>query len=67
MKRTARTAERIPAPCDLHLPSKDYQPSKAEMEEEFDMPGMSDDQVREAFFRPVKFVRNGSKSGNSPP
>ena len=63
MKRTARPAERIPAPRDPHLPSKDYQPSKAEMEEEFDMPGMSDDQVREAFFRPVRFVRSDADSG----
>ena len=39
------------------LPKKDYQPTKAEMEEEVDMPGMSEDQVRLAFFRPFRFLR----------
>ncbi len=39
------------------LPPKDYQPSKAEMDVGIDMPGMSDEQVRETFFRPFNFVR----------
>ena len=57
MKRTDRLAERIPAARDISLPPKDYQPSKADMEEEIDMPGMSDKHVRETFFRPFRFVR----------
>ena len=57
MKRTSRPAERTPPPREIALPPKDYQPSKAEMEEEFDMSGMSDDQMREAFFRPFRFIR----------
>ena len=57
MKRTSRPAERIPAPRDMTLPPKDYQPSKAGMVEEIDMPEMSDKQVRETFFRPFRFVR----------
>ena len=58
MTCTARSAKRIPAPREIAIPPKDYQPSKAEMEEGFDMPGMSDDQVREAFFRPFRIVRS---------
>lgn len=40
------------------LPHRDYQPSKAEMEEEFDMPGADPETLRRAFFRPVKVVEN---------
>ena len=47
----------IPEPVDLLMPPKDYQPSKAEQEEEIDMPGMSDEQLRETFFRPFRFVK----------
>ena len=57
MKRTNRPAERIPTPRDMPLPPKDYQPSKTDMEAEIGMPGMSDKQVRETFFRPFNFVR----------
>ena len=39
------------------MPPKDYQPSKADLEEEFDMPGMSDKQLHDTFFRPFRFVR----------
>ena len=33
-----------------------YQPSKAELEEEFDMPGWSPVQLRENVLRPIKIV-----------
>ena len=36
------------------MPPKGYQPSKAELEEEIDMPGMSDKQLRDTFFRPFR-------------
>ena len=62
MKRTNRPAKRIPAPRDMTLPPKDYQPNKAEMEEEIDMPGMSDQELRETFFRPFRFIRQAPDS-----
>ena len=58
MKRqTNRAPARIPEQKTMVLPPKDYQPSKAEMDDGIDMPGMSDEQVRETFFRPFTFVR----------
>ena len=44
---TTRVAELDVKPCD-------YQPSKADMEDEVDIPGMSIDQIRKAFFRPFR-------------
>ena len=35
-----------------------YQPSKAELEEEVDMPELSEDEVRQFFFSPEKVGRN---------
>ena len=32
-----------------------YQPSKAEKEQEFDMPGLDEEAARRAFFQPVKW------------
>ena len=55
-KRTRPPAD-VPPPRTVTLPPSDYQPSKAEMEEEIDMPDMDDDQIRETFFRPFKFAR----------
>ena len=44
-------------PKEITLPSrKDYQPSKAEMEKEFDMPEADIETVRKAFFQPLKVV-----------
>ena len=57
MKRATRPPTYIPEPRTVALPPNDYQPSKAELEEEIDMPGMSDEELRRSFFRPVKFVR----------
>ena len=47
----------ISEPIDLEVSPKDYEPSKAEMEEEF-VPGVSDEELRETFFRPVKIARD---------
>ena len=44
----------LPVERSITMPSRDYQPTKAELEEEFDMPGASLDTVRSAFFRPVR-------------
>lgn len=39
-------------PVAINLKPSSYQPSKAEIEEEIDMPGGSLDQVRDTFMRP---------------
>ena len=31
-----------------------YQPTSKELKEEHDMPGLSDEEIREAFFKPVR-------------
>ena len=36
------------------MPPRDYQPSKAEREQEYDMPGADLETVRRAFFQPIK-------------
>ena len=56
MKRSNHPPQAIPEPKTIVFPPKDYQPSKADMEAEIDMPGMSDNQARETFFRPFRFV-----------
>ena len=51
-------------PKEIVLPSrKDYQPSRAEMRKEFDMPGADIETVRKAFFQPVEVVEPEEKSG----
>ena len=40
-----------------------YQPSKAEMEEEFDMPGADMETLRRAFFKPRKPPKSGTRFG----
>ena len=62
MKRPTRPPAYIPEPRTVVLPPKDYQPSKAELEEEFDMPGMSDEELRRTFFRPIRVVRQAPDS-----
>ena len=42
----------IPEPRTITLPRKDFQPSKSDMEREYDMPGLSLDEIRSTFFRP---------------
>ena len=44
----------IPEQRELTLPPRTYQPSRAELLEEFDMPGMDMETVRKAFLRPVR-------------
>lgn len=44
-------------PRTVTLPPDDYQPRKAAMEQEFDMPGASEETVRRAFFRPIQVNR----------
>ena len=49
---------RIPEPVPLPVPPPDYEPTEAELAEEFDMPGLTLDQARERFFRPFRFVQS---------
>ena len=62
-RATQRTPWPILEPRPLELGPADYQPSKAELEEEFDMPGMTMDEVREVFRRPFRIVRPASRYG----
>ena len=57
-KRAQRAPQCLPEPETLELPPADYQPSKAEIEQEFDMPGMTPEEMRNAFFRPFRIVRS---------
>ena len=43
-----------PEELEITLPPRDYQPTKAETEREYDMPGADIVTVRNAFFRRVK-------------
>ena len=44
----------LPEERAIDLPARDYQPTKAEKEEAFDMPGADIETVRSAFFRPIR-------------
>lgn len=59
-KTKPREPRLIPEPGELVLKPSSYQPSKAEMEEEIDMPGLSMDEIRAAFFRPFAIRREDS-------
>lgn len=55
MSKDKKTTQQKPK--EITLPSrKDYQPSRAELREEFDMPEADIETVRKAFFQPVKVV-----------
>ena len=63
MKRQNREPRSIPEPRAVEMKPPDYQPSKAEIEEEFDMPGLSESEAFEAFFRPIRPVSGNQGSG----
>ena len=52
MTKQEPTKAVVPNPVEIDLTPSSYQPSKAEMEEEINMPGRSLDQVRDTFVRP---------------
>ena len=52
----------IPEEREITLPPRDYQPTKAETEQECDMPGANIVTVRKAFFRRVKVREKGPES-----
>jgi len=51
-------------PVTLNLKPGSRQPSRAEMEEEIDMPGWSLDQVRNVFMRPVRSRPESGEAGH---
>jgi hypothetical protein len=51
-----RASQPIPEPRSLKLAPTDYQPSKAELEEEIGMLGMTMEEIRHTFRRPFKIV-----------
>ena len=57
-----RRKHKLPEPRVIDLPQGDYQPSKAEKEEVFDLPGASLKKVRAALFRPFTVRRYDPKS-----
>ena len=54
---------KVPEPKRIELAPSDYQPSKAELEEEVRLPGASVEEVRRAFFRPFTIRRRDPKGG----
>lgn len=55
MKKTARKPKTIPAAHTMPVKPSGYQPSRAELREEIDMPKLSLKRARQAFFRPFRF------------
>ena len=53
----SRRPKNIPEEREITLPPRDYQPTKAETEQEYDMPGADIVTVRNAFFRRVRVRR----------
>ena len=55
-KTKAKVSSRreLPAAREIDMPLRDYQPTKAETEREYDMPGADIVTVRRAFFRRIR-------------
>lgn len=49
---TKRQKAKIPPARNITVKPSDYQPSAKELKEEHDMPGFTDKQIRDVFFRP---------------
>ena len=56
-KVKSRKRQPLPKPATITMPPATFQPRKADMDKEYDMPGASVEQIRRAFFRPVKVLR----------
>ncbi len=52
-KAEAKRVE-LPEEREINLLPRDYQPTKAEKEEAFEMPGADVETARSAFFRPIR-------------
>lgn len=55
---TKHKKQPILEPKEAEIKKSTYQPSKAEYEEEYNMLGMNDQQIKSAFFRPFKVGKN---------
>jgi len=53
-KKTRRRKAKLPEAIDVELPPREYQPSRAELNEEIDMPGLSLKKARKLFMRPFR-------------
>lgn len=53
-----RKRQPVREPQTMRIPDRKYQPSRAELREEIDMPKLSLKRAREAFMRPFQFIRN---------
>jgi hypothetical protein len=62
-KTKAKVSSRreLPAAREIDMPPRDYQPTKAETEREYDMPAADIVTVRRAFFRPVRVRETSPK------
>ena len=50
--------KKIPAPVEMQMPDRQYQPSRAELREETDMPRLSLKRARAVFMHPFHFREN---------
>ncbi len=57
MKAKDKPKHPLPEARTITLPGADFQPSKADMEAEYDMLGASLDAIRSAIFRPFNIER----------
>ena len=57
MTEKPRKRQKLPKPVEITLPHETYQPRKVETSKEYDMPEASVEEIRNAFFRPVKVRR----------
>ena len=62
MSKPKRSPQPLSAPQLLHLPPSNYQPSKAEREEEITFPNVTLETMRRALFRPFVIHRRKPKS-----
>ncbi|MCY4128052.1 MAG: hypothetical protein OXG15_02290 [Gammaproteobacteria bacterium] len=58
MKKEKNKHRKIPEPSEMKIPARDYQPSRAELREETDMPRLSLKRARAMFMRPFRFIND---------
>ena len=56
-----RRPKNIPEEREITLPPRDYQPTKAESDQEYDMPGADIVTVRRAFFQRIRVRETNPK------
>ena len=60
-RKKLRLRRTVPLPREIEIPSDDYQPTKAELEEEFVPPEGTVEEKLRMFFRPTTIVRRRTK------